>query len=101
MNDLFEKFKNLVNDAEAELKISVKPGLKTTVYGDGNTIGLLMAMLSIANVLSNKGGTIEDALNAAIRLSRITGSVVCESEEQMNVMEAIIKTGIKPEDLQK
>jgi hypothetical protein len=101
MNNIFEKFKNLVNDAEAELKISVNPGLKTTVYGDGNTIGLLMAMLSIANVLSKKGGTIEDALNAAIKLSRLTGSVVCESEEQMNVMEAIIKTGIKPEDLQK
>lgn len=101
MNDLFEKFNNLVNDAEAELKISVKPGLKTTVYGGGNTVGLLMAMLSIANVLSKKGGTIEDALYAAIRLSRITGSVVCESEEQMNVMEAIIKTGIKPEVLQK
>lgn len=101
MNDIFELFKDIVNGAEAELKISVKPGLKTTINGDGNTIGLLMAMLSIANVLSNKGGTIEDALNAAIRLNRITGSVVCESEEQMNVMEAIIKTGIKPEDLQK
>lgn len=48
-----------------------------------------------------KGGTIEDALNAAIKLSRLTGSVVCESEEQMNVMEAIIKTGMRPEDLQK
>lgn len=101
MNDMFEMFKDIVNNAEAELNISVKPGLKTTIKGGGNTTGLLMAILSIANVLSNKGGTIEDALNAAIKLSRITGSVVCESEEQMNVMEAIIKTGIKPEDLQK
>ena len=101
MNDRFEMFKDIVNGAKAELNISVKPGLKTTMKGGGNTMGLLMAILTIANALSSKGGTIEDALNDAIILSRITGSVVCESEEQMNVMEAIIKTGIKPEDLQK
>lgn len=101
MNDIFEKFKNITNNAEVEMNISVKPGLKSTVTGGGNTIGLLMAIVSIANVLSNKGGTVEDALNAAIRLSRLIGSVNCESEEQMNVMDAIIKTGLKPEDLQK
>lgn len=101
MNDIFEKFKDLANDTKAELNISVKPGLKTAVKGGGNIMGLMMAILSIAQLLAEKGGTVEDALNAAIKLSRITSSIVCESEEQMNVMQEIIKTGMRPEDLQK
>ena len=54
MNDMFEMFKDIANSAEAELNISVKPGLKTTCTGGGNTMGLLMAILTIANVLSKK-----------------------------------------------
>lgn len=101
MNDAIERCDNLINNAKAEMNISVQPGLKTAVTGDGNIMGLMMAILSIANLLAERGGTIEDALNAAIKLSRITRSITCESEEQMNVMEAIIKTELKPEDPKK
>lgn len=101
MNDEIERCDDLIHNAKAEMNISVKPGLKTAVTGGGNIMGLLMAILSIANLLAERGCTVEDALNAAIKLSRITSSIVCESEEQMNVMDTIIKTGLKPEDLQK
>lgn len=99
MNKIEELFKEImqetVNGAKAEVNIKID-GSKATCRNNGNTMGMLFAANALIVQISKvKKEEYNDVLRALKALNSISVSLIGESDEQIDVMEAILKNGGK------
>lgn len=99
MNKIEELFKEImqetVNGAKAEVNIEID-GSKATCRNKGNTMGMLFAANAlIVQISKTKKEEYNDVLRALKALNSISVSLMGESDEQIDVMEAILKNGGK------
>lgn len=97
-----EDAKRKMNNAYGDIHVSIKPGMKVKLSVDANGNGLFLAITSLIGEIVRKTGVKKEMVLQSIdTFMDFSECYECESEEQMNVMQEIIKTGMRPEDLQK
>lgn len=96
IEELFEEImQETVNGAKAEVNIEID-GSKARCRNKGNTIGLLFAANAlIVQISKTNKEEYNDVLRALKSLNSISVSLMGESDEQIDVMEAILKNGGK------
>ena len=94
LNELVE---DSFSKANAEIKLKID-GRRCIGKCDGDKLGLLMAISCIVDTIANNSDTTRDEIISALKgMWAITSQHDCESPEQANVIEQIIKNGLKPE----
>ena len=85
------------SNAEAKIEINIQ-GTRCIGKVSGNKTGMLMAASCIIDAISKRSGLSREEVVAALKgLWSISNMIDCESSEQADVMEQIIKNGLKPE----
>ena len=90
-----EIMKETVNGAKAEVNIEID-GSKAKCRNKGNTMGMMLAANAlIVQISKTKKEEYNDVLRALKALNTISISLMGESDEQIDVMKAIIENGGK------
>ena len=90
-----EIMQETVNNAKAEVNIKIE-GSKATCNNKGNTMGMILAVNALVVQISRtKNEDYNDVLRALKAFNNISTALMAESDEQIDVMKAILENGGK------
>lgn len=88
---------NILKTGHAEIKISVKKNFRTDITADGNGYGMLMgAVQLIESIARETNEPYEKILNDIGSILKTCRCITCESAEQREVIDQMIKNGMFP-----
>lgn len=88
---------NDLKTGHAEIKIKVMEGFKINSEAKGNGFGMLLAVVSLVTLMSRESGIpTENILEDAKDVMQRTKCIGCESVEQRDVLEQMIKNKMFP-----